>query len=585
MHLEKPNTSGVPDYVLGDPDRLRGILLNLYTNAAKFTKRGSIALRVRVANKDYRPSSAQAIVQQQRGPHAVQHHCSGSHAVHEEAVAQQSSSSWGAITAGSAQRGLSAPIPRLSPQACNPSGRDTAHRTPPPEASQAGSSGPNLAGDEVSDVAVRNPNQARAEGPGIQAAADAFMAIQQGQHAHKAAEAIGSVSRITTPVACEHVAGHVLLQHTVQVIEKAANKMQADAGLTPLGANKAQAKLGSGMLVRDPLQVMEQDHSGDSGIPQRRFESQFSQPRDSCLASRIRSNSSDSSHYQRSSKHLDSEVGGQASSSNRISNSSVLDLPEESSSSGGSSSPSESKQELEGQADHDNSQQHQPDHLQQVCMDAVVDGFHTHTSTMQAASPPCRQSRASDSRQSGTLLRSGLGERSRSDSDVTETDAPYRYSDSSFSDYPSPIRKSFSSPQEALNTAADAAAAAHRASGTFTATSYNGMSAGKATVGKEVATAVQDLGNGWFSTVAHWEAPVLAGTSSARSSSASDASLPTAPATIDEVKASPFQQAPSPAGEFLVGCHVGCLQGAYLPVLSTCLHSLAKCILKHSHYG
>lgn len=569
MHLEKPNTSGVPDYVLGDPDRLRGILLNLYTNAAKFTKRGSIALRVRVANKDYRPSSAQAIVQQQRGPHAVQHHCSGSHALHEEAVAQhaqQSSSSWGAITAGSTQRGLSSPIPQRPPQARTPSGTDTAYNTPPPEASQAGTSSPNLAGGEVSDAAVCSPNQARAEGPVAQAAADAFIAIQCGQAAHNAAEAIGSVSRITTPLACEHVAGHALLQHTVEVIEKAANKMQADAGLSPLGANKAQAKLGRGMLVREPLQLMEEDHSDDSGIPQRRFESPFSQPRDSCQASRIRCNSSDSSHYPRSSKHLDSEVGTQAFSSSRISNSSVLDVPEESSSSGGSSSPSESKQELEGQADHDNSQQDQPDLSQHDCTDPVVDG--SHTSTMQAASPPSRQSRASDSRHSGTP-RSGLGERSRSSSDVTETDASYCYNGGSFPDYPSPIRKSFSSPQEVLNTAADAAAAGHRASGTFTATSYNGMSAGKATVGKGVATAVQDLGNGWFSTVAHWEAPVLAGSSSSRSSYASDASLPTAPATTDEVKASPFQQAPSPAGEFLVGCHVGCLQGAYLPVLFT----------------
>lgn len=40
--------------VLGDPDRLRGILLNLYTNAAKFTRRGAIALRVSVAGPDYR---------------------------------------------------------------------------------------------------------------------------------------------------------------------------------------------------------------------------------------------------------------------------------------------------------------------------------------------------------------------------------------------------------------------------------------------------------------------------------------------------------------------------------------------------
>ncbi len=40
--------------VLGDPDRLRGILLNLYTNAAKFTKRGAIALRVSVTGPNYR---------------------------------------------------------------------------------------------------------------------------------------------------------------------------------------------------------------------------------------------------------------------------------------------------------------------------------------------------------------------------------------------------------------------------------------------------------------------------------------------------------------------------------------------------
>ena len=44
----------MPTQVLGDPDRLRGILLNLYTNAAKFTKRGAIALRVLVTGPNYR---------------------------------------------------------------------------------------------------------------------------------------------------------------------------------------------------------------------------------------------------------------------------------------------------------------------------------------------------------------------------------------------------------------------------------------------------------------------------------------------------------------------------------------------------
>ncbi len=35
-----------PPRIMCDPDRVRGILLNLYTNAAKFTKQGHIGLRV-----------------------------------------------------------------------------------------------------------------------------------------------------------------------------------------------------------------------------------------------------------------------------------------------------------------------------------------------------------------------------------------------------------------------------------------------------------------------------------------------------------------------------------------------------------
>lgn len=38
-----------------DPDRLRGVLLNLYTNAAKFTKRGHILMRVRCVSQDWVP--------------------------------------------------------------------------------------------------------------------------------------------------------------------------------------------------------------------------------------------------------------------------------------------------------------------------------------------------------------------------------------------------------------------------------------------------------------------------------------------------------------------------------------------------
>ena len=56
VSLLDPNIKGVPGVVMGDSDRLRGILLNLYTNAAKFTKQGFIGLRVRVVDSKYQPS-------------------------------------------------------------------------------------------------------------------------------------------------------------------------------------------------------------------------------------------------------------------------------------------------------------------------------------------------------------------------------------------------------------------------------------------------------------------------------------------------------------------------------------------------
>lgn len=55
VHLKDPDLRGVEQVVCCDPDRVRGILLNLYTNAAKFTRQGHIALTVRQVEKDYVP--------------------------------------------------------------------------------------------------------------------------------------------------------------------------------------------------------------------------------------------------------------------------------------------------------------------------------------------------------------------------------------------------------------------------------------------------------------------------------------------------------------------------------------------------
>ncbi|GAX73564.1 hypothetical protein CEUSTIGMA_g1015.t1 [Chlamydomonas eustigma] len=53
--LEPYITKGLPHHILCDPDRVRGVLLNLYTNAAKFTKTGHIGLRVQEVPTGFRP--------------------------------------------------------------------------------------------------------------------------------------------------------------------------------------------------------------------------------------------------------------------------------------------------------------------------------------------------------------------------------------------------------------------------------------------------------------------------------------------------------------------------------------------------
>ena len=48
--LLDPKVDVRPEFIVGDPDRLKGVLLNLYSNAAKFTRSGFICLRVRMCD-------------------------------------------------------------------------------------------------------------------------------------------------------------------------------------------------------------------------------------------------------------------------------------------------------------------------------------------------------------------------------------------------------------------------------------------------------------------------------------------------------------------------------------------------------
>lgn len=47
VQLLPPKSDTPPTCLMGDPDRLKGVLLNLYSNAAKFTRSGFICVRVR----------------------------------------------------------------------------------------------------------------------------------------------------------------------------------------------------------------------------------------------------------------------------------------------------------------------------------------------------------------------------------------------------------------------------------------------------------------------------------------------------------------------------------------------------------
>lgn len=508
--LEKPNTDGVPEYVLGDPDRLRGILLNLYTNAAKFTKRGSIALRVRVANKEYRPAPEQVIAQQQRGPYA---RAATSHLYSAEQESQQRNNhSWGSISAAS------------------PAKKSAFANRAPPRMASAFSQEPAAA----SEHALTSTSESWKDGPGERAANSARMVLHRGHLAQDASFALKQTHDMATPVQCEHFAGQALLQRTAHVIDNAADKMQADAGVKP----PSKPQRGHKLPASEPLESVREETS-DSGRAANRqtAEPPVSESQDAVSA---QFGKFSEGGQQAARQHAAASAKFSRSSSGRVSNNSVLDQQDDiSSSCSGASAPSDSKAPTPDAERPPQAQDHQEDTAWQNSADRA------HTTRTRPASQQGRHSGASCNT-----------ERTQSDSDITEADIAYRCSSGSFSDYPRPLRKSLSSPAEALHEAAEKAIAAQQAAppsgqrrslGGLTATSYNGMSSGKATVGKTVATTVQDLGGGWFNTVAHRKAPVLVETMhSDKPCHCEKAHAPDH--ASDTKKPSAFQSPMSPAG-------------------------------------
>ena len=64
----------VPDLLVGDPDRLRQVIVNLVGNALKFTERGEVVLAVRLEAADAQQAELQLRVSD-TGPGIPQHKC------------------------------------------------------------------------------------------------------------------------------------------------------------------------------------------------------------------------------------------------------------------------------------------------------------------------------------------------------------------------------------------------------------------------------------------------------------------------------------------------------------------------------
>lgn len=565
--LDKPNTDGVPKYVLGDPDRLRGILLNLYTNAAKFTKRGSIALRVRVAGPGYRPSPAQVVAQQQRGPNSLQ------------SMNKNSSSDRGQ-TGAEAGEALAKSHRILVPQdRNNPSGtspflsnalaiphmshtasamRGRSNRAPHAEQDTWGSSPPhngftqgasqNTCSQNLPQTGSRQEalhsssspdplHPATSPSAGAQHAAsqqqsrvdcieaDAQATLLNGQQAHDAADTLLDRHSITTPVACEHIVGQAMLARAADTIAHAADKLRSSESNAEHTAGEAASEDNSG-----------QDGSCSAATPTSHLISS-PQPRRPVTPEPGQARSSEGQPQEVSITRESQELTGQAllravKGHTRPSSNSVLDeLP--------TSSDSSSDGALHGR-------EHQRPYGAEGCMRASSPsaGSSTKQQSSPVADPASAAGQAASQVQGsehqmpgermvdelihGSLLEgfseglprsarqsresipgsTGLGERSHSSADMTEY--TFRKSSSSFSDYPPPIRRSLSSPANALDAVSHEILSPASCSGRHpTAATYNGTASNKATLGSGIVTSIQDLGEGWHNTVAQRKPPIF----------------------------------------------------------------------------
>ena len=461
VRLEKPNTEGVPDLVVGDPDRLRGILLNLYTNAAKFTKQGSIALRVRVASKDYRPSPEHVMQQKQRGPAGLEtgHQPDGRKAGQDGRTSQQQdrtndSGPWGKITA-------------VSPRT-----RSAFANYEQPYAASDAAAASTQADAPTEDVTSLS-------GHAAQAASHAFLSLHRGYDAQAAADATHETHDIANPAVNEHIASDALLKCTAQVINKAANRMQTDAG-NRVGHNKSQGRVHSFDLLEPVKEDVAASASEFQSADLLKSESPSAAPCvQQCESPQMQTIAADC-------VKLGSIAG-------RVSSNSVLDQQDDSSCSSGGSNPSDCKQEPEVPQDQASDS-----------TDAAV--WKLYSVWSRSTGPQGRQEGSPGA---------PMCERTQSNSDMTESDVSYRRSSGSFSSCPPPLRKSFSLPAEALHEAADRAIAGQRPSLEGPAApSYSGMFSKKATARKKISTPVQDLGGDWFSVVAHRQAPTTVQTGS-----------------------------------------------------------------------